>query len=58
MEKKQASAKQKKAFLKLRTETLHRLEGPKLRAVVGGARLWRPLGYAEDTTPLYEEVDG
>jgi hypothetical protein len=35
MEKKQATAKQKKAF-RLRTETLHQLDSEQLRVVAGG----------------------
>jgi hypothetical protein len=42
----------------LRKETLRHLQTPEMSAVVGGARIWRPLGYADDTTPVGEWVDG
>jgi hypothetical protein len=42
----------------LRKETLRHLQAPEMSAVAGGARIWRPLGYAEDTTPVGEWVDG
>jgi hypothetical protein len=48
LEKKQA---QKKPTLRLRTETLHRLDDSQLKEVAGRGRLRVPGGYAGDTTP-------
>jgi hypothetical protein len=50
MEKK-ASAIQNTAVLRLRRETLSWLDDPKLRVVGGGVRIWKPVGFADDTTP-------
>jgi hypothetical protein len=58
MEKKQPKTKQKLTSLQLRSETLHRLEASQLRGVIGGARMWKPSGFAGDTTPLYDETGG
>lgn len=58
MKKTQAGMKQKTASLRLETETLHRLEASKLRGVAGGARIWRPSGFADDTTPIYDNTNG
>ncbi|HEV7670141.1 MAG TPA: hypothetical protein VGS22_16610 [Thermoanaerobaculia bacterium] len=41
--------------LKLKTETLRRLDERKLRIAAGGARVHIPTGFAPDTTPLYED---
>jgi hypothetical protein len=58
MEKK-AKVKQKKAaFLTLQTETLRRLDDSQLHRVAGGARIWKPLGFADDTTPIYDDTAG
>jgi hypothetical protein len=57
MEKKQLKTKQKPSPLAFRKETLRRLAEPELQGVAGGARLWRPGGFADDTTPIYIEVD-
>ena len=57
MEKKQLKMKQPGSSLALRKETLRRLGDLELRGAAGGARLWRPGGFADDTTPIYEEVD-
>ena len=58
MEKKQLTAKQKTTSLRLRTETLCRLDDSKLPGVVGGARVRIPFGYADDTTPIYDDGNG
>ncbi len=52
MEKKQA---QKISTLTLRTETLRRLDDAHLPGVAGGGRLRVPIGFANDTTPLYDD---
>jgi hypothetical protein len=41
----------------LRKETLRHFQTQEMSAVAGGARIWRPVGYAEDTTPIGEWVD-
>jgi hypothetical protein len=47
----------KTASLVLRKETLLQLKESDLKKVAAAARIWRPSGYAEDTTPLGEYVD-
>ena len=54
MEKKQAK---KASTLTLRTETLRRLDDAHLPRVAGGARLRVPVGYGDDTTPIYDTND-
>jgi hypothetical protein len=54
MEKKQ-KAKQKPTSLKLHSETLRRLDDSRLQGVAGGGRLRVPVGYADDTTPIYND---
>jgi len=54
MEKK---TKQKVTLLALRKETLRRLEDSELRGAVGAARMWKPVGFDDDTTPIYSEVE-
>ena len=49
MEKKQTEVTPKTS-LKLRTETLRRLDDSKLQGAVGGVRIWKPTGYYDDTT--------
>lgn len=56
MEKKRSTAKQKTASLRLRTEPLHRLKHSELLGVVGGSRVRIPLGFAADTTPIYDDT--
>lgn len=56
MEKKQMKTTPKTS-LRLRTETLRRLDDSKLQGVAGGVRIWKPVGFADDTTPIYEEYD-
>ncbi len=43
--------------LVLRRETLRRLEASDLERVAGGLRIHIPVGFADDTTPLYRWVD-
>jgi len=57
MEKKQQKAKQKASALRLHKETLRRLDDSELRGAVGGARMWKPAGFDDDTTPIYSEVE-
>lgn len=53
MEKKPANADPKKTSLRLQTETLRRLDDARLQGVAGGGRIRIPVGYADDTTPVY-----
>ena len=55
MKKKELKTKQ--TSLALRKETLGRLENSELRGAVGAVRMWRPVGFAGDTTPIYDWVD-
>jgi hypothetical protein len=48
MEKKQAKAKQKASLLVLHRETLR---------LAGASRGRIPIGFADDTTPIYSEED-
>ena len=55
---KNSIAKQKTASLRLRTETLRRLDDVALLGLVGGGgRLRIPIGFANDTTPIYDDAD-
>jgi hypothetical protein len=56
VEKKQEKAKRKTVSLKLQTETLHRLEASHLREAIGGARIWKPVGFTDDTTPIHDDT--
>jgi hypothetical protein len=47
----------KTGVLALHRETLRLLGGSELRGVVGGGRVHIPIGYADDTTPIYSWVD-
>ena len=58
MEKKQSNPKQKTASLRLQAETLRRLDDSELPGVAGGARIRIPVGYADDTTPIYDDTSG
>jgi hypothetical protein len=51
--KKQQTLNQKRAPLALRKETLRRLDSSELQKAAGAVRIWRPLGFADDTTPIY-----
>ena len=57
MEKKQLKTQQKTSALTLYKETLWQLEDSELQEVAGVARMWKPLGFAEDTTPIYSYED-
>jgi len=43
----------KTSSLALRKETLRQLEKSELLRVDGGARIYTPIGHADDTTPIY-----
>ncbi|HEX3529589.1 MAG TPA: hypothetical protein VH988_21220 [Thermoanaerobaculia bacterium] len=59
MKKKHSTAKQKTAALRLRTETLRRLDDSELQTVAGGAgRIRIPIGFEDDTTPIYADIAG
>ena len=45
----------KASFLALHKETLRLLGTSDLRDVAGGARIHIPIGYADDTTPIYAD---
>jgi hypothetical protein len=57
MEKKPSKARQKTTLLRLQTETLRRLDDARLQGVAGGGRLRVPVGYADNTTPIYDDAD-
>jgi len=57
MEKKQAKTKQNTSPLALHRETLRRLENSELQGVAGGARIYKPVGFDDDTTPIYGYED-
>lgn len=56
MKKDRQTTMQKTNALVLRRETLRQLEDSKLQAVIGGGRLRVPGGYADDTTPIYDDT--
>lgn len=56
MEKKQTRVQQKTS-LRLRTETLRRLDDAVLDVVGAGGRLRVPIGFAADTAPIYDDND-
>ena len=58
MEKKNSKAQHKTVSLGLKTETLRRLDDSQMKGVAGGARLWRPTGVADDTTPVGDDTTG
>lgn len=58
MNKKQLEEKQKTASRMLRKETLRRLDDAQLQRAAGGARLRVPVGFADNTTPIYDDTDG
>jgi hypothetical protein len=43
----------KTGSLALRKETLRQLEKSELQHVGGGARIYIPIGHADNTTPIY-----
>jgi hypothetical protein len=55
MEKKQAQPKT--TPLSLRRETLRRLDDGQLQGVAGGGRLRVPVGFADNTEPVYDPAD-
>jgi hypothetical protein len=57
MEKKTSKASQK-TTLGLRKETLRQLDDSQMQAVAGALRIRIPVGFAPDTTPIYEDVAG
>jgi hypothetical protein len=48
--------KQSKTLI-LRKETLRHLDGSELKEAAGGGRLRVPVGFADDTSPVYAWVD-
>jgi hypothetical protein len=56
MKKKQTQ--QQTPTLSLRRETLRRLDDESLQGAAGGGRLRVPVGFADDTTPLYDDTTG
>ncbi|HKH47375.1 MAG TPA: hypothetical protein VKM72_22185 [Thermoanaerobaculia bacterium] len=58
MKKEPSQPNQKTDPLALRKETLRSLGDSELRGVDGAARMWKPVGFDDDTTPIYayEEV--
>ena len=57
MEKKQPKAKQKASPLALHKETLRSLGDSELQGVAAGARGYKPVGFDDDTTPIYSYED-
>lgn len=45
--------KQTSKALVLRKESIRQLDSSRLRDVAGGVRIWKPVGFADDTTPVY-----
>jgi hypothetical protein len=57
--KKMRSKNQKTTSLTLRTETLRRFDNSQLQGVAGGGgRIRVPVGYDDNTTPLYDDATG
>lgn len=48
---------QKTIALIARRETIRQLDSSRLPEVAGGVRMWRPVGFADDSTPVYGWVD-
>jgi hypothetical protein len=57
MQKKPSKANPKSTSLRLQTETLRRLDDARLQGAAGGGRLRVPVGYADNTTPIYDDAD-
>lgn len=53
MERKRSTMRKQGSSLALHRETLRRLADSALRGAAGGARMWKPLGFDEDTTPIF-----
>jgi hypothetical protein len=58
MEKKQSRTRQPTTPLTIRTETLRRLDNSQLQGVTGGFKIRTPVGYDDNTNPLYDDVTG
>jgi hypothetical protein len=58
MEKKRSTAQKKGSALALLREALRRLADSELRGAAGGARIRVPVGFDDDTAPIfgYEDV--
>ena len=56
MEKRQSKTK-KTSGLTLHKETLRRLKRSELQRVAGAGRVHIPIGFADDTTPIYSYED-
>jgi hypothetical protein len=50
---KKQTSNQERTPLALRKETLRHLDSADLQKAAGGVRIWKPLGFADDTTPIY-----
>ena len=58
-QKTQARPQQKTTSLRLQTETLRRLDDSQLQGVAGGGgRIRVPVGYDDNTTPIYDDTTG
>jgi hypothetical protein len=53
VEKRQPKTKKKTSSLALRKETLRWLGTSELQGVAGAAKIWVPIGFGDDTTPIY-----
>lgn len=57
MERQQATAKQKTRSLALHKSTLQRLEDSELQRVDGRTRIRIPVGFDDDTAPIFGYED-
>ncbi|HKH47374.1 MAG TPA: hypothetical protein VKM72_22180 [Thermoanaerobaculia bacterium] len=57
MKKEQLQPNQKASPLALRKETLRRLADADLQGVAGAARVRITVGFDDDTTPIYSEME-
>jgi hypothetical protein len=57
MEKKRSTTRKTGSALALQRETLQRLADSELRGAAGGARIYKPVGFNDDTTPIYVYED-
>jgi hypothetical protein len=51
--KKHQTLNQERTPLALRRETLRRLDSSDLQKASGAVRIWKPVGFADDTSPIY-----
>jgi hypothetical protein len=51
---KKQTLNQERTSLTLRKETLRRLDSSDLQKAAGAVRIWKPVGFADDTTPIYD----